>query len=67
MKFLKELQADTEINEKVSFPLMLQFIVPRAISFSFAFKKRTWAKKSLIIPCPVVREIDYRARNGDFL
>ena len=47
MKFLKELQADTEINEKVSFPLMLQFTVPRAISFSFAFKKRTWAKNLL--------------------
>ncbi len=67
MKFLKELQADTEINEKVSFPLMLQFIVPRAISFQLCFQETHMGKKSLIIPCPVVREIDYRARNGDFL
>ena len=52
MKFLKELQADTEINEKVSFPLMLQFTVPRAISFSFAFKKRTWAKNLLSFLAP---------------
>ncbi len=45
MKFLKELQADTEINEKVSFPLMLQFIVPRAISFQLCFQETHMGKK----------------------